>query len=277
LNGLTYETLSSWSNYTIQALITKFHILLDQTPPHLDIPELTADVSYLLIDGLWFGKKYCLILYRHHKRKHIIHASFVSSERGSLIAKDLKILSEKYTFTGIVSDGATGIRNAVLLRYGTIPHQICMAHLHRDVVNAIGQSPKDKRVQELKMIADHIWLIESKEALRWWSTKLSEWTDTNQGFLMEYKRDDQGHWWHVHKGVRKAVRILVSLPDTSFQFLDHPLMPKTTNELEGSISVLSRKHHLHTGLKRERVPSFISWFIYFYNRKILSQRKDEED
>ncbi|OGG27058.1 hypothetical protein A2960_02855 [Candidatus Gottesmanbacteria bacterium RIFCSPLOWO2_01_FULL_39_12b] len=64
------------------------------------------------------------------------------------------------------------------------------------------------------------------------------------------------------------------LSDTSFKFPDHPLMPKTTNELEGSISVLSRKHNLHKGLKRERVKPFLSWLIYFYNRKILSQRKN---
>ena len=214
------------------------------------------------------------MLYRHHKKKLIIHASFVSRERGSLIAKDLKYLKSKYRFTGIVSDGATGIGNAILAAFGHIPHQICMAHLHRDIINAIGRYPKDERVKELKRIADHIWLIESKEALRWWKDKLQKWSDKNRDFLDETKHLDTGGWWFIHKGVIKAARILVSLPDTSFNFLDHPLMPKTTNELEGSISVLSRKHNLHKGLKRERVKPFLHWFIYFYNRKILSQRKN---
>ncbi len=130
------------------------------------IPELTAEVSYLLIDGLWFGKRYCLMLYRHHRRKLLIHASFISRERGSLIAKDLKILKKKYRFSGAVSDGGTGIGNAVLVELGRIPHQICLAHLHRDIISAIGRYPKDQRVKELKKIADHIWLIESKEALK---------------------------------------------------------------------------------------------------------------
>lgn len=214
------------------------------------------------------------MLYRHSKRKIILHASFVSKEYGSLIAKDLNILKLKYRFTGIVSDGGTGIRNAVFKVFGSIPHQICMAHFHRDIVNAIGRYPKDYRVKKLKKIADHIFLIESKEALRWWIDKLQSWITKNRDFLREYRTDTNNHWWYIHKGVRKAVRILTSLPDTSFKFLDHPLMPKTTNELEGSISVLSRKHNFHKGLKRERVKSFISWFIYFYNRKILSQRKN---
>ena len=214
------------------------------------------------------------MLYRHHNRKLLIHASFVSRERGSLIAKDLKYLKSKYRFTGIVSDGATGIGNAILNVFGNIPHQICMAHLHRDIINAIGRFPKDQRVKELKKLADHIWLIESKEALRWWQKWLQSWEDKNRDFLDERRHIEGIGWWFVHTGVRKANRILVSLPDTSFKFLDHPLMPKTTNELEGSISVLSRKQNLHKGLKRERVKSFLRWFIYFYNRKILSHRKN---
>jgi len=267
---VTYEVLCQWSRYSIRTLETKFHQFLDQYSPALAIPELTTEESYLLIDGLWFGKKYCLMLYRHHRRKLIIHASFVSKERGSLIAKDLKYLKTKYRFTGIVSDGATGIRNAVFSVFGAIPHQICMAHLHRDVISAIGRYPKDRRVKDLKKIADHIWLIESKEALRWWRDKLQTWIEKNRDFLNETNHLDTGGWWYIHKGVRKAVRILVSLPDTSFKFLDHPLIPKTTNELEGSISVLSRKHNLHKGLKRERVKPFLQWFIYFYNKKLLS-------
>lgn len=210
------------------------------------------------------------MLYRHSKRKVLLHASFISKEFGSLIAKDLKLLKSKHRFTGVVSDGGTGIRKAIFTVFGHIPHQICLAHLHRDVINAIGRYPKDERVRELKRIADHIWLIESKEALRWWISKLQEWTDKNREFLNETRHIDQVGWWYIHKGVRKAVRILVSLPNTSFKFLDHPLMPKTTNELEGTISVLSRKHNIHRGLKRERVKSFIKWFIYFYNRKLIS-------
>ena len=201
----------------------------------------------------------------------------MTKEYGSLIAKDLKLLRELYIFTGVVSDGGTGIKKAVFKILGHIPHQICLAHLHRDVVNALGRYPKDERVKKLKKLADHLWLIESKEALKWWEEQLKEWTTKNWDFLREYRREENGHWWYIHKGVRKAVRILVSIPDSSFKFLDRPLMPKTTNELEASISVLSRKHLIHKGLKRERLKSFLKWYIYFYNRKILSQKKTKED
>lgn len=266
--------MSSWTKLTIQTLIVKFHEILLDDPPKLILPEITDDESYLLIDGLWFGKRACLMLYRHSKKKFIIHLSFLKREYGTQIARDLRILKERYRFTAVVTDGGTGIRNAVFRIFGHIPHQICMAHLHRDIINAIGRFPKDQRVKELKKIADHIWLIESKEALDWWKGKLQKWINGNRDFLTETKHLDSGGWWFIHKGARKAVRILVSLPDTSFKFLSHPLMPKTTNALEGSISNISQKHIIHKGLKRERVNSFIKWFVYFYNRKLLSQRKN---
>lgn len=157
------------------------------------------------------------MLYRHSKKKVIIHLSFLKREYGSQITRDLGILKKLYCFTGVVSDGGRGIVAAVFKTFGHIPHQICMAHLHRDIINAIGRFPKDERVRELKKIADHIWLIESKEALDWWKNWLQVWINKNRDFLTETKHLDTGGWWYIHKGVRKAVRVLVSLPDTSFR------------------------------------------------------------
>lgn len=91
----------------------------------------------------------------------------MAKEHGSLITKDLRILKDKYRYTAVVSDGGIGVRNAVFQVFSHISHQICLAHLHRDTVNTIGRYPKDRRVKDRKQLADHIWLIESKEALYW--------------------------------------------------------------------------------------------------------------
>lgn len=279
LKGNTYETLTSWSRYSLSKLERNFQALLKEHPPSLTIPQPnTGEEAYLILDAIWFGKRYCLMLYRQSRSKVILYASFMVKEWGSLIAKDLRLLKEKgYCFTAVVSDGGTGIRKAITHVFGHIPHQICLAHLHRQCVAGMGRRPKDERVRELKRIADHLWLIESKEALKWWKTWLQDWIERNRRFLRERKWDHLGNSWFIHAGVRKAVRILVSAPDTSFKFLDRPLLPKTTNELEGQISNLSTKHLIHRGLRRDRVQPFLRWFVYFYNRNLLSQRKTKED
>lgn len=213
------------------------------------------------------------MVYRESKFKTIIHASFMAKEFSSLIEKDLQILRTTYRFTGIVSDGGTGIKKAVTKVFGNIPHQKCLAHTQREALDAIGKYSKDERINKLRNLAKHLFLIESREALKWWMGEVHKWYVENKMFLLAFRRDEEGRWWYIHKGARKAARVLASASETSFAFLDHPLMPKTTNQIEAQFGVLSVKQTIHRGLKRERVQSFLKWFIYFYNRKLLSQKK----
>lgn len=243
--------------------------------PPIDQSQL--EVAFLLIDGLWFGRWFVLMVYRQSRNLTILRIAVAGKEVSTKIEKDLKALKTVYRFTGIVSDGGTGIKSAVVTVFGHIPHQICLAHMHRDIISALGRFPKDTRVKKLKRLADHIWRIESKEALRWWIGKLQNWIKANKDFLNETRHDEGVGWWFIHKGVRKAVRILVSLPDTSFKFLDNPLMPKTTNELEAQFGHLGKRWLAHRGLKKERWENFLQWFVYFYNQEKQASRKSRKD
>lgn len=266
--GNTYEQLSIVSGYSIQYLSTKFHVLLTQKPPELPVvPQVSA---FLLIDGLWLKRGFVLMAYRQSKSLLLLHISVVGSEVATKIAKDLMIIKEHYLFTGIVSDGGTGIVKAVQKVFPRIPHQICLAHLHRDVINAIGKYPKKTNIQELKILADHVWLIESHEALKWWKQQMQQWMTMHNQFIKEKRYDIDYNWWYIHKGVRRAVAILRDLPETSFHFLDYPLMPKTTNELEAQFKHVGERWARHSGLKKEKWEYFMRWFVYFYNKDKLS-------
>lgn len=279
LYGSTYAALSRWSGYSIRYLEQRFHKLLGDQPPALVLPKVNQDTeTYLILDGKWFGKKICLMLYRQSKSKLIVYASFMSKEYGSLILKNLRELEKQgYRFTGIISDGGTGIKKAVIKMYGQIPHQICMAHMYRQATNAIPKHPKEAHVQELRKLADHMWLVESKEARTWWASQVNEWIKTHGLYLGETRWDTTGHWWYIHSGARKSVRAIKTAYEECFTFLDHPMMPKTTNELEATIGNLSMKHLIHRGMKREKLQQFIAWYIYFYNRNLISQRKTTKD
>lgn len=255
-------------------LVEKFHEYLNQDPPKSQLPlidQSNLDQAYLLIDGLWFGRWFVLMVYRQSKNLTILHISQMGREVSTKISKDLKTVKNQYVFSGVVSDGGTGIKSAIEQVFGNIPHQICLAHLHRQATNSLGRYPKDPRVKILKLLADHLWLIESKQALSWWQTELKTWIKQNWNYLQEYRRDEEGKWWYIHKGVRKATRILLTAPDYSFTFLNHHLMPKTTNEIEATFGHLGKRWLSHRGLKRERWTSFLNWFVYFYNQEKLSQ------
>lgn len=277
--GFTYEMLSSMSGFSIRLLEYRFHEYLEQDPPKLElVDQSNMEIAYLLLDGLWFGRWFVLMVYRQSGNLTILHISVCGREVKTKISRDLKHLLELgYHFTGIVSDGGTGIVGAVNKVLPHIPHQICLAHMHRDVINAIGRYPKDDRIKKLKLLADLVWLIESKEALRYWSKQIKQWVNLNWGFLNERAKDEiSGRWWFVHRGARKATRILLNLPNTSFTYLDHYLMPKTTNELEASFGHLGRRWLSHRGLKKTRWESFMKWFVYFYNQEKLTVSKQKK-
>lgn len=276
--GHTYEMLSSFSGYSLPYLVEKFHELLEKEPPDLPLlKQSDKEEAYLLIDGLWFSRWYVLMVYRQSGDLTILHISVAGREAASKIAKDLrKIIALGYRFTCILSDGGTGIVKAVNEVFAHVPHQICLAHLHRGIITALGRYPKDEKVKKLKVLADHVWKIESKEALSWWKNELNNWIKTNIWFLKEKRYDRDGNWWHIHKNVRRAVRTMLSLPETSFVFLDYPLLPKTTNELEAQLGHLGKRWLAHRGMKKERWNQFMKWFVYFYNEEKLSDRKTKE-
>lgn len=278
--GLTYEILASSSEFSVPYLIEKFHEYLEQEPPELPlVDQSNLEVAYLLMDGLWFGRWFVLMVYRQSGNLTILHISVAGKEVKTKIARDLEhLLGLGYHFTGVVSDGGTGIVGAVEKVLPHVPHQICLAHMHRDIVNAIGRYPKDDRVKKLKLLADLIWQIESKEALRYWHKQVKQWIHQNFGFLQETRKDaETGRRWYIHKGARKAVGILLRLPDISFTFLDYPTMPKTTNELEASLGHLGRRWLSHRGLKKQRWQKFMKWFVYFYNQEKLAGSKSKKD
>lgn len=270
--GHTYEQIADLSGYSTQYLSRKFHEYLVQKPPPLPLlDQSTQTETFLLLDGLWLKRGFILMAYRQSKNLTILHISVVGREAATKIAKDLRhLIFLGYRFTGVVSDGGTGIVKAVGDVFPHKPHQICLAHLHRDVISAIGKYPKSERVKELKLLADHVWFIESKEALSWWSGQVNEWIKVHNAYLKEKKYDLDYNWWFIHKGVRRAVSILTSLPTTSFKFLDNPLMPKTTNEIEAQFGHLGKRWLSHRGLKTEKWEYFMKWFVYFYNQDKLS-------
>lgn len=109
------SSLSGLSGYSIRYLEEKFHKFLDQEPLKLPIIyQSSQEETLLLIDGLWLKRGFVLMAYRQSKNLNILHISVVGREAATKIIKDLKhLVSLGYRFTGIVSDGGTGIVKVV--------------------------------------------------------------------------------------------------------------------------------------------------------------------
>ena len=137
--GLTYKILSDISGLSIQYLAKSFQVFLKDNPPDLSIaPPKNQKNSFLLIDGLWFGRWFVLMVYRQSKNLTILRISTAKREVSTKIEKDIDfLLKNKFVFSGVVSDGGTGIKRAVHKKLRGIPHQICLAHMHKTMISGL--------------------------------------------------------------------------------------------------------------------------------------------
>lgn len=113
--GHTYEMISSLSGYSVRYLEGKFHAYFREDPPALPpVNQSNLSEAFLLIDGLWFGRWFVLMVYRQSGNLIILHIAIAGREVTTKIARDLLFVRGLgYRFTGIVSDGGTGIVGAV--------------------------------------------------------------------------------------------------------------------------------------------------------------------
>lgn len=269
LFGLTYEVLSYQSGISVKTLHTAFTSFLAQSPSQENPSSQVRSRSHvLLIDGLWFNRWFVLMVYRESGNLKILRISTGEKELKRHIVFDLQMLSATgYLFNGITTDGGKPILGAIQKVYPTLPHQICLAHMHRSVISNLGRKPTDLRVRFLKQIADLVWFVDTKEKKEAWSMLVDEWVRRHRDFLDEKRRDDTGRWWYIHRHVRKACRLLDAIYFHSFTFLDYPHLPKTTNEIEAQFGHLGKRWLAHRGLHKKRWEIFMKWFVFFYNHK----------
>lgn len=268
LYGLTYEVLSYQNKISIKTLHTAFTKYLQREPP-TPKPHLFSHQSHvLLIDGLWFNRLFVLMMYRESGNLKILRISTGTKELKRNIVRDLQMIhAQGYIFSGITTDGGKPILGSIQKVYPLHPHQVCLAHMHRSVISNLGRHPKELHVLFLKQIADLVWHIHTKQQKEAWSFLVDSWRERHKEYLDEKRTDDTGKSWYIHRHVRKACRLLDTIYFSSLVFLDHPHLPKTTNEIEAQFGHLGKRWLAHRGLSKTRWEIFMKWFVFFYNEE----------
>lgn len=269
LNGLTYHQLSALSGYSISTLQKSFKRYLDRAHKDTRDKPQTNESIVLLLDGLWFGRSFVVMAYRSSKSLKIIRISTGVKELKSIIKKDLlHISAEGYSVCGIVSDGGKPILGAIQHVYPRVPHQVCLAHMHRQLIASIGRYPKEYCLQLLKRLSDMVWWIYTHNEKYAWYTLVTHWQERYHEYTDAKRMDTEGNWWYIHKGARRALRTMESIYENSFVFIEYPNLPRTTNQIEAQFGHLGRRFLAHRGLRNSRWKSFLKWFVYFYNESI---------
>lgn len=266
LSGLTAVQISEKANVCLSTTLNTINRLLD-APPRTEIkPNQNA---HLLIDGTYFKRTNCLILYFDNDLKYFQLLRYSAREIKEEIIKDLRLLKRNgVNVTSSTADGKNAVKSALKRVFPKACFQRCLVHIQRYAETYITQRPKTLAGQELKEIISAINQIDSRIAKMTFVAGINDWKRRYNDFLKEKTiKDDGNGWWYTHRNLRRVIyHIDRALPDM-FTFLDHQNIPKDTSALEGRFTELKHKFRTHRGLKMTKRENYFKWFIYYKNLK----------
>lgn len=241
-------------------LLKTIHRYLERPPEPKPKPNPHC---HLIIDGTWFGKDYCLLVYWDVDLKYVQWWRYGTGEKVLEILDDLRGLKEAgVVCASITSDGAPGIVGAVGMEYPNIPHQRCVTHLQRQALAFITRYPRTIAGKKIKPLVQWASKIDNYGLRDGWVKRFDYWCVASEEFLKERSWSDDGSQsWYTHKQLRRARALIKNaLPDL-FHYLDDPTIPKTSNGLEGRFGGLKQHYGQHRGLCEGRREGYIAWYL----------------
>jgi len=234
-------------------------------PPEVKI--LVNRKVHLLIDGTFFKRTNCLILYYDNDLKYFNLLRYSTGEKKIEIEDDLRKLKRAgVDVVSVTADGKEAIKAAVRRVFPKAEFQRCLVHIQRYGETYITQKPKTKASLELQEIIRRLNTIDCHLARMTWLSGFAEWKRVYGNFLKE-RSYGETNWWYTHRNLRRVTfHIDQALPDM-WRYLDNKSIPKDTNALEGRFTDLKQKFKNHRGLKKEKRENYFNWYIYLKNLK----------
>jgi transposase-like protein len=139
--------------------------------------------------------------------------------------------------------------------------QRCLVHIQRQGLSWCRTSPRTVYARHLRKIFLQVTKIKTPmdrdaflDAVIEWETKFGSYISSR------YERG------HVFSDIKRARSMLLrALPDM-FHYLDHPLIPISTNSLEGYFSRLKGRYRQHRGIRKEKRINYFQWYFHFVSK-----------
>lgn len=239
-------------------------------------PKITSGEKWVYgVDGKYFHRQGVFLIHRNVTDKENIFWSFRPSESYWALETDLKTLAELIDSSsgnyplGAISDWKGAIVAAVGCHFGPIPHQRCLTHVGNLAKRLLPENSPYEATRKLRGISGQLSQISTRLEMVDWMWELELWRKNYEIMLKEKTLGigTKKKWWYTHGNLRRGFRLLTRDQKPFFVYLDHTLIPKTNNSLEGINSQVVQKLGDHRGMKILQQVSFLNWHLTFGRAK----------
>lgn len=259
MEGYTVRQLAAQSGYSPRTLHRIIAHWLQQAPPLAS--ELSA-ARHLILDGTFLDRRKGVFAVMDAARFAVVYAAPEMAE-GPVHLQPFCATLAHY---GVTPLSATVDGNLHLIRilrqvWPTIVIQRCLVHIQRQGLSWCRQMPKRPDARHLRTLFRHVMAIHTMAERDHFVAQVQAWE-----YRYGQRLAGQAERGRVFSDLKRARSMLLAALPNMFHYLDDPVIPKSTNALEGYFARLKHKYRQHRGLVRPHRNAYLQWYVYLCPR-----------
>lgn len=254
IEGYTVRQIAAQSGHSIRTVRRIIEYWLQHPPPNRS--ELSA-YRYLILDGTFLDQRKGVFAVMDAKRYSVIHGAPDMAEGPAHLYPFCSTLVQ-YRLLPISAtvDGNPHLMRILRFLWPKILIQRCLVHIQRQGLSWCRQYPKRTDAKHLRALFLKIMSIRTASDRDRFLYELRTW---ERRYGRTVGRSPEKGW--VFSDLKRArSMLLTALPDM-FRYLDDPLIPKSTNALEGYFARLKQRYRQHRGLVQRHREAYFRWYL----------------
>lgn len=229
------------------------------------LPRETQDIScfdHLIFDGSYLARKKGMIVLMDARTYRIVYGVYGITEGPRGMTVFCASLQDRgFDPKSITVDGNPHVIRAFKAYWPEVVIQRCLVHIQRQGLMWCRRNPKRTDAKHLRTLFLQVTMIHTYQQRAHFLCQLASWED-QYGRRIASSRETG---WVFSDLKRARSMLMAALPDM-FHYLDNPLIPATTNGLEGYFARLKQRYRQHRGMNEECRVSYFRWYFHVCNR-----------
>lgn len=189
----------------------------------------------------------------------IVASKYPANENSrSQIKTFLLPLKEKgLSLQSVTVDGNPHVIRVFKELWPDIKIQRCLIHIQRQGTDWCRYKPGTKLARELRDLFLEVTSIKTESEMEMFFEAILEWEEKYGEKVNNYPSKHK-----VLSDLKRARSMILKALPYMFHYLDDPVIPISTNSVEGYFSRLKRDRGNHRGMSKARRRNFYNWYSY---------------
>ena len=227
-----------------------------ERPPALS--SRVDEVSRMICDGTFLERCTGLYAVMNAQTHQLVHGEFGVAEGSRRLPRVYQGLKARgMTPISATIDGNPHQMEHLREVWPSIKLQRCTVHVQRQGLRWCRREPKRTDARHLREIFLRLSEVETRYEAHRFRSQVRTW-EARFGPAIQQSTD---RGWVFQDLVRARIMLLNALPDL-FRYIRDPLVPRSTNALEGYFSRLKEHYRHHRGLAMHHRAAYFRWYFH---------------